>query len=79
MFKNKRVSHIFPETRVGVLEVKSGEKDEVEKEEKEKKNNIMNPLKPNPIKDDGQPHAANTLFWLYHYLLDCRSHPCLLI
>ena len=42
MFKNKRASHIVPETRLDVLEVKSGEEDEVGKEEEEKKNNMMN-------------------------------------
>ena len=39
MFKNKRTSHILPETRV--LNVKSAEEEEEGKEEEEKKNNIM--------------------------------------
>ena len=42
VFKDKKASHIGPETRVGVLEVKCGEDDEVGKEEEKKKNNIKN-------------------------------------
>ena len=42
VFKHKRASQIVPATRVDVLEVKSGEEDEVGKEEEEKKNNMMN-------------------------------------
>ena len=42
VFKDKKASHIGREPRVGVLEVKSGEDDEVGKEEEKKKNNIKN-------------------------------------
>ena len=42
MFKDKKASHIVPETRVGVLEVKSGEEDEEPNEEEARKSNIMN-------------------------------------
>ena len=42
VFKHKRTSKIVPETRVDVLEVKSGEEDEEPNDGEAKKSNIMN-------------------------------------
>ena len=72
VFKNKRTSKIVPETRVDVLEVKSGE--EERKEEEAKTNN-----EDEVVQGDGQPHAAHLLPCLHDHLLGCWSHPSLLL